>query len=187
MQPTHDPPAAPQGAAQDTPDTAPFQEGVAYTDAEVVMPRAVRPPGESKRHTDERAKVLASPIYRLLAAELGEDPLDLVRAMVGGRYRYRRDRAGRVMFLEPGVPRPECMSFRTAEVELVRLTGGRISVTYETLRRWWEKVWPQDDEADAVSGHGDDRARVQQAQDDARAVHTNVSVPPAAFLPPDAA
>jgi hypothetical protein len=111
-------------------------------DGDVLMPRAVPPWGEIAALVERRRALLASDRYLLLAHHLDEDPMGLVRDMAEGRYRFKRRRHDGTLWLDEGRPVGERMSMRQASAELKRLTG--YLITYETLRRWWIKVWPEE-------------------------------------------
>lgn len=186
---THDPPAG-------TPPTDRL-----LGDDEVLIARPVRNRLAVEQLTAERAHLTASLGYRLLARALTEqlgptEPLELVRDMANGRYRWRR-RDGFLMLDEHGQPLPDRMSFRAIATELERLTGE--VVTYETLRRWWGRVWegtsiPDGPARQAAEDAGArlrervrvpaDTARVGAARAEAADRQSNADVPPAAFLPP---
>lgn len=131
---------------------------------------------------DDRAAATGSNLYMVLAQELGDDPLELVRLMVSGRYRWKRHRNGLLWIDADGDPVPEHMSLRQAAAELVRIT--RRDVSHEALRRWWDRIWPNSGPgADVPQGaRWVERGRSQQeARDDAAG-----DVPPVVFTPPAA-
>lgn len=170
-------------------------------DDEVLIPRAVRGRQAVEALTTERARLTMSPGYRLLAAALTEqlgptEPLELIRDMAGGQYRWRR-RDGFLLLDEHDRPLRDHMSFRAIATELERLTGE--VVTYETLRRWWGRVWPGTSIPDGPARQAAedagarlrdrvrvpvDTARVGAARAEAVDRQSNTDIPPAAFLPP---
>lgn len=149
--------------------------------------------------------------YALMTARLHAEPLEVIRTMKHGGYRFksRRGQPGVLVLNRDGDPVPDRMSFRQIAPILSAMTG--VEVTYETVRRWWEAVFPgEPDEASepdqptrvtviaattppvkratrrrtpAVPPVGDTHAEmIREAM--AKAVGTNPDVPPAAFLPP---
>jgi hypothetical protein len=135
---------------------------------------------------------------------LGVEPLELIRVMKHGGYRFKCKRGyPGVLVIHRGSPVPERMSFRQIAPLLSVMSG--VQVTYETVRRWWEAVCPDEpdepvDEADAEPLQvatpvvkrrtvrrtpvvGDDHAEAIRAATK-RAQGTNPAVPAAAFLPP---
>lgn len=149
--------------------------------------------------------------YALMLARLGAEPLEVIRTMKHGGYRFksRRGYPGVLVLNRDGDPVPDRMSFRQIAPILSAMTG--VEVTYETVRRWWEAVFPgEPDEAPeeyppptpvpatataatrsarrsartpAAPPVGDAHAEtIREAM--AKAVGTNPDVPPAAFLPP---
>lgn len=132
--------------------------GVPLGDDAVVIPAPLVTVADVERTVQHRRTATGSDRYLLLAQGLRDDPMNVVRRMTEGRYRYKRRRNG-TLWVEFGVPVPEEMSLRQAATELERLTGE--TVTHETLRRWWERIWPDSPEPGTV-------------------------VPPATFLPPPA-
>jgi len=162
-----------------THDPSPPQPG----DDAALIPRPPGDPHTVATLTTERAHLTASPMYRLVAQALSArfgptEPMELVKAMADGQYRWRhRDGA---FILDHGERCPDHMSFRAIAVELERLTGE--SVTYETLRRWWGRVWPgtsiPDGPARQAAAEAGDRLRSN------RRGHELEPVPPVTFLPP---
>ena len=153
--------------------------------------------------------------YTLMRERLGGvEPLELIRAMKRGGYRYKCKRGyPGVLAIRWGSPQPERMSFRQIAPVLSTMSG--VQVTYETVRRWWEAVLPGEDdepvdEVDeveplppvapqatppkrrtirrrtpaAVPTVGDGHAEAIRAATE-RAKSTNPSIPSAVFLPPN--
>jgi hypothetical protein len=86
--------------------------------------------------------------YSLMKARLNAEPLEVIRTMKHGGHRYKSKRGypGVLVLDRDGNPVPDRMSFRQIAPILAALTG--VEVTYETIRRWWEDVFP--DEADEL-------------------------------------
>jgi hypothetical protein len=127
---THGPPRATAGG---------MPVGVPLDDDAVIVPRELAPIAETERTVEHRRVATASDRYLLLAQRLRDDPMNVLRRMLMGEYRYKRRRNGQ-LWLDRDQPVMEVMSLRQAAVELERLTGE--NVTYETLRRWWLRIWP---------------------------------------------
>jgi hypothetical protein len=110
------------------------------TDDEVRLP--YDPPGivDLQPLVERRRLITGSDRYLLLAQQLRDDPMNVIRRMLEGRYRLKRRRSGK-LWVEDGQGVTEHMSMRQAADELRRITGE--DVTYETLRRWWARVWPE--------------------------------------------
>lgn len=147
--------------------------------------------------------------YALMKDRLhGVEPLELIRVMKHGGYRFKSKRGypGVLVTSKGGDPVPERMSFRQIAPILSAQSG--VQVTYETVRRWWEAVCPdepdEDPEPEEAVGPpmvehttrsarritrrrtptvGDDHAEAIRAATE-RAKSTNPAVPAAAFLPP---
>lgn len=151
--------------------------------------------------------------YHLIRDRLGKEPLEVIREMKHGGYRFKSKRGyPGVLVMHRGDPVPERMSFRQIAPILAGASG--VQVTYETIRRWWEAVFPDEadepDDADGVdrgaqhilrTESGDreitprraTRRRTPAVASDghadtiraamAKAVSTNPDVPPAVFLP----
>jgi hypothetical protein len=180
----HDPPAGPRNYQPEPP-----------IPSEALAP--LRGPGHEK--------------YALMTARLNAEPLEVVRTMKHGGFRFKSKRGypGVLVLDRDGNPVPDRMSFRQIAPILSASTG--VEVTYETVRRWWEAVFPG--EPDEATDPDDPPVRVvptsaltptvkratrrrtvapvvgDEAADairDAmeRAKSTNPDVPPAAFLPP---
>lgn len=175
MQTTHDPPE--------------FQSkpGTFYSDDAVLRSRERPGVRDEVRLIEERARLLGSPTYQLLASKLHEEPMNLIRDMAEGRYRWRRTRNRMLALGVDGEPQPDFMSFRSIEVELSRVTGGTGVPAYETLRRWWDRVWPPPPDGPDTPTPDVHGGILDLAHREAAAVQTNTGVPPAAFLPPAAA
>jgi len=111
--------------------------------------------------------------------------MNLIRDMAEGKYRWRRTRSRMIALDSAREPQPDYMSFRSIEVELTRVTGGANVPAYETIRRWWDRIWPPSEprSAPAPDVHG---GVLVEAHREAAATQTNADVPPAAFLPPAA-
>jgi len=124
----HDPPAA------ETPGPRPM------SDDEVLIARRPVMAAEAKETVEQRRRITASDRYVILFRRLGEDPMNVVRDMAEGRYRFKRRRDLTLWTDEHGQPVPERMSMRKAAAELERITHE--TITYETLRRWWMQIWP---------------------------------------------
>jgi hypothetical protein len=95
----------------------------------------------------ERLAVLAGhEKYLRMRDRIGREPLELIREMKHGGYRFkcRRGMLGVLALDRNHNPIPERMSFRQIAPILTGMSG--VEVTYETVRRWWEAVFP--DEAD---------------------------------------
>lgn len=142
--------------------------------------------------------------YQRMRDRLGVEPLDLIRQMKHGGYRFkcRRGMPGVLVLDRAGDPVPERMSFRQVAPVLTAMSG--VEVTYETVRRWWETVFDEGDEPEEEAPPpvpvvrrvtrrrtpvpepvGDDHAQqIRAAVAKAAAPTTNPAVPPAAFLPP---
>lgn len=123
--------------------------------------------------------------YQLLRERLGEEPMQRIYDMVTGSYRNKRRRNDDPIMAD-GEPVPDYMSFRKVAQELERVA--EVAISYETVRRWWYQVWPED-RAIGVGDGGYEiatriQARLHAAQAEAAARHTNDTVPPAAFLEP---
>jgi hypothetical protein len=179
--PTHDPPAGGQPDLYGPPVLVPggpvLPTDRPLTDDEVIIPRPAAVVADVARTVEHRRTATASNLYLIIAQRLHDDPLNITRAMLQGRYRLKRRRS-RFLWLdiETRQPVPELMSLRQAAEELRRLTGEDIS--HETLRRWWKRVWP-DEDPDRL---GDlDAARREAAER-----QSNPSVPPAVFADPGA-
>jgi hypothetical protein len=144
--------------------------------------------------------------YALMKDRLGSEPLEVIRLMKHGGFRYKSKRGyPGVLVKRHGDPVPDRMSFRQIAPILSEKTG--VEVTYETIRRWWELVFPgePDETTDpdyppvapvvpvkrtvrrrtpaVVPAVGDEHADAIRAAMD-RAKTTNPDVPPAMFLPP---
>jgi hypothetical protein len=147
--------------------------------------------------------------YTLMRDRLGAEPLELIRAMKHGGYRFKSKRGyPGTLVTRQGDPVPERMSFRQIAPLLSTMSG--VQVTYETVRRWWEAVCPgePDEPVDEVDDEpapvvatttsvrrrtvrrrpsapavGDEHADAIRAATE-RAKSTNPAVPAAAFLPP---
>lgn len=165
--------------------------------------------------TDEQLAVLhvqRHATYALMRNQLkGAEPLELIRTMKHGGYRFKCKRGypGVLVLDKQGNPVPERMSFRQIAPILSTMSG--VQVTYETVRRWWEAVFPGEpdepvDEVDemeplppvapqaappkrrtvrrrtpAALPVGDEHADAIRAATE-RAKSTNPAVPAAAFL-----
>lgn len=127
-QDTHDPPTL-AGLPLDRP----------LTDDEVLLPFLPPSVARTQPIVEQRRLTTGSDRYLLLAQRLRDDPMTVVRRMLEGGYRLKRRRSGK-LWVEDGKPVGEPMSMRQAADELCRVTGE--VVTYETLRRWWFRVWP---------------------------------------------
>jgi len=167
-----------------THDPSPPEPSKPLGDDDVLIPRAAAEPRTVAALIAHRSHLTASPMYRLVAAGLSArfgptEPMDLVKAMADGRYRWRH-RDGAFVTDSDGERCPDHMSFRAIATELERLTGE--TVTYETLRRWWGRVWPGTSIPDAparqAAAEAGDRLRSNR-----RAYGPEV-VPPVTFLPP---
>lgn len=159
--------------------------------------------------TDEQLAALHVPrhaTYTLMRDRLGVEPLELIRAMKHGGYRFKSKRGyPGTLVIRRGDPVPERMSFRQIAPLLSGMSG--VQVTYETVRRWWEAVCP--DEPDEVTepdgppmvqppavrstrritrrrtpAVGDEHAEAIRAATK-RAQSTNPEIPAAAFLAPE--
>lgn len=84
--------------------------------------------------------------YQRMKDRLGREPLDLIREMKHGGYRFktRRGMPGVLATTKGGAPVADRMSFRQIAPILTGMTG--VQVTYETVRRWWETVSDEGDE-----------------------------------------
>lgn len=154
--------------------------------------------------------------YRLMRAELSAvlskikmkpthlvEPIELIRYMKHGHYRNktRRGYPDRIVFKDDGVtPVGDRMSFREIAAELTTLTG--VEVAYETVRRWWEIVFPDEPDEPAAEPAvepviqplpgGRKRAATRRTPTPTPtptalpvvSESTNPDVPVAAFLPP---
>lgn len=134
--------------------------------------------------------------YQLLRDRLDEEPMERIHRMVTGTYRIKRRRNGDPVpdQTDPtgNTPTPDYMSFRKIAIELQGTAG--VAISYETVRRWWYQVWPEDRGRGFEDGTPEAAERIQArlarlhtAQAEASARHTNEAVPPAAFLAPDEA
>lgn len=137
--------------------------------------------------------------YTHMRDRLGVEPLAAIAWMRRGGYRYKSQRGKPgVLVMRRGEPVPDAMSFRQIAPILTELSG--VPVTYETIRRWWEIVFPGEavDEPDLTPvpvprvvrrrtpAVGDEHAgAIRAAVERAKAPTTNPDVPAAAFLPPD--
>lgn len=172
-------------------------------------PATSPPPGPMKIDeppiTPEQLAALAGhEKYLRMRDRIGREPLDLIREMKHGGYRYkcRRGMPGVLVLDRAGNPVPERMSFRQIAPILTGMSG--VGATYETVRRWWEAVFPDEDDepdpdpdpvvpASTVSVRrrtvrrkpvvGDEHAAAIRAATD-RAKTTNPDIPSAVFLPP---
>lgn len=154
--------------------------GVPLSDDAVVIPAPLVTVADIERTVQHRRTATGSDRYLLLAQGLRDDPMNVVRRMTSGRYRYKR-RRNLTLWVEHGAPVPELMSLRQAAAELERLTGE--AVTHETLRRWWERIWPGEEPAPEGAKW------VQQGRDQRDAMTQPDGpgeIPPATFLPPPA-
>jgi len=93
----------------------------------------------------ERLAVLHGPDhvkYPLMKARLGREPIELIQEMKHGHYRFKskRGQPGVLVYDRDGSPVGERMPFRQIAPVLASLSG--VSVTYETVRRWYEAVFP---------------------------------------------
>ncbi len=158
---------------------------------------------------EDRLAVLHVPrhaTYALMRSRLNREPLEWIRLMKHGGYRYKCKRGypGVLVLDREGNPVPERMSFRQIAPILSALSG--VMVTYETVRRWWEAVFPgEPDEPEdetpvpvvvpvrrrtavrrkpAVPPVGDGHAEAIRAATE-RAKSTNPEIPAAAFLAPE--
>lgn len=117
--------------------------------------------------------------YQLLETRLDEEPIALIQQMRHGHYQYKckRGHPG-VLVLVDGLPVGDRMSLRKVAEAIVTKTGVRLS--HETIRRWLEIVFP----GEPVTDPEPDPEPVRRAVKAATERHTNVKVPPAAFLAP---
>jgi hypothetical protein len=140
--------------------------------------------------------------YEIMKHRLGCEPLDVIADMRNGFWKGQTRRIGGVahpVVDEGGTPVGDRMSFRRIAPELVAMTG--VSITYETLRRWWLLAFPEDAATVDVAEpepvrpvkrtttrrrpvpFGDLHAEaIRKAT--AKTASTNPDVPPATFLPP---
>lgn len=104
--------------------------------------------------------------YALMTARLNAEPLEVIRTMKHGGHRYKSKRGypGVLVLDRRGDPVPDRMSFRQIAPILSVRTG--VEVTYETVRRWWEAVFPgEPDEPDEETADlGPDREEVPHPQ-----------------------
>jgi len=134
--------------APDTPGATHDPPSRALSDDEVLIARPPTSVAEVRRTVEHRRAILGSDRYLLLAQKLADDPMNVVRRMAQGEYRFKR-RRDRTRWLDgDGRQVVEFMSLRQAAAELKRLTGE--DVTYETLRRWWMKIWPDEPDPGTV-------------------------------------
>jgi len=141
--------------------------------------------------------------YALIAANLGVEPIEwITRRRLAGRIQVGSDGAP---VLVDGKPARILLSFRDLAPELADASG--VNVTYETLRRWWDLAYPDGHPGEATGAvrpyhlHRTPRTArtdtpapaapvaagtVAAAEQVARDRHTNVTVPPAAFVAPEA-
>lgn len=136
--------------------------------------------------------------YLRMRDRIVREPLDLIREMKHGGYRFKCRRGMPGVFVRDRDHNrvPERMSFRQIAPILTEMSG--VEVTYETVRRWWEAVFPDEaDEPDEFEAETTPApvaprprrrtpAAIQDAMNRAQAPTTNPDVPPAAFLPPTA-
>jgi hypothetical protein len=151
--------ATPAPEAHDPPAGAPSPRPL--SDDEVLIARRPVLAADAKVTVEQRRRITASDRYVTLFGRLGEDPMNLVRDMAEGRYRFKRRRDLTLWTDEHDQPVPERMSMRKAAAELERITGE--AITYETLRRWWIQIWPGESPPD-----------------------TQRAIPEAVFIAPDA-
>lgn len=88
--------------------------------------------------------------YALMTARLNAEPLEVIRTMKHGGHRYKSKRGypGVLVTDRDGNPVPDRMSFRQIAPILSARTG--VEVTYETVRRWWEAVFPGEPDEEIV-------------------------------------
>lgn len=126
-------------------------------DPPVYLPEAFALPGYRPEtpFTAEQLAVLHVPrhaTYALMRNRLGGlEPLEAIRVMKHGGFRFKCKRGypGVLVTDRAGHPVPERMSFRQIAPVLSTMSG--VQVTYETVRRWWEAVCPDEpDEPDEL-------------------------------------
>ncbi len=177
-----------------------------------VTPRGYQPEPEIPREALAVLNGRGHEKYALMRSRLNAEPLEVVRQMKHGGYRYKSKRGmpGVLVLDRDSNPVADRMSFRQIAPILSALTG--VEVTYETIRRWWEAVFPGEPDEPTDSDEAPVRVVTTNAQTpkvkretrrrtpaaptvgdaaasairDAmeRTKTTNPDVPPATFLPP---
>lgn len=106
--------------------------------------------------------------YALMRAQLGTEPMELIRLMKHGGFRFKCKRGyPGTLSIRYGSPVPERMSFRKIAPLLSSMSG--VQVTYETVRRWWEAVVPDEPDEPADDDTGSELPPVPMVQPTARA------------------
>lgn len=90
--------------------------------------------------------------YVLMRERLGgQEPLKFIAVMRRGGYRYKSKRGapGVLVLDRDGSPVPDLMSFRQIAPIMEKWSG--VPVTYETVRRWWEIAFPDEQPEESLS------------------------------------